>query len=232
MEGLTTVTSEFEALAQQYEHADPASILRKAYEMYEPLTFACSFGAEDVVLLDIIHSVHPDAQMFYLDTDLFFPETYTLRDQLIERYRLNRLTQVRPALTLQEQAHLHGDRLWESTPDVCCNLRKVNPLSSHLGAYRGWITGIRREQAPTRANAQVFEWDHKFAMVKVNPLVKWTSDQVWEYIRDRQIPYNPLHDQGYPSIGCAPCTRAVQAGEDPRSGRWANHGKTECGLHK
>ena len=223
---------ELEEMARQYEDAKPESILDKAYEVIEPITFACSFGAEDMVLVDMISRINPDAQLFYLDTDLFFPETYALQKQMRERYDLRKLEQVRPALSLDEQARQYDERLWEKDPDVCCILRKVNPLSEHLQSYRGWVTGIRREQSPARANAKAFEWDHKFQMVKVNPLVSWTTDQVWDYIRDHQVPYNPLHDRGYPSIGCQPCTRAVKAGDDPRSGRWSGFGKTECGLHK
>jgi len=223
---------DIENLAKTLEHAAPEEIIRVAVEQIPNLTLACSFGAEDMVLVDMLMKINPNASVFYLDTDVLFQETYDLRDRAIERYGLRHLTQVRPELTLEEQAAAHGDELWKRDPNACCSIRKVQPLTNILKQYDGWITGIRRDQAPTRANAQVFEWDAKFELVKVNPLALWTSEQVWSYIRDYDVPYNPLHDQGYPSIGCLHCTRPVKPGEDPRSGRWAGFEKTECGLHK
>ncbi len=222
---------QIEQLAAEYDQANPEAILKRAFEALPNITFACSFGAEDMVLMDMIMKIQPDAQMFYLDTDLLFSETYALRDEAVRRYGSMNLTQVRPAITLFEQEAQYGKELWFQSPDVCCILRKVNSLSDHLHKFQAWITGIRREQAATRANAKVFEWDQKFEMVKVNPLATWTSEQVWNYIRSNDVPYNVLHDNGYPSIGCVHCTNPVKAGEDPRSGRWAGHEKTECGLH-
>ncbi|HEU4965214.1 MAG TPA: phosphoadenylyl-sulfate reductase, partial [Bacilli bacterium] len=165
------------------------------------------------------------------DTDVLFDETYEVRDAILAKYGAN-LERVSPLLTLEEQADRHGDKLWESEPNECCNIRKVEPLTRTLSQLDAWITGIRREQAPTRANAGVIEVDRKFGLIKFNPIATWTNKQVWDYIVEHQVPYNKLHDQGYPSIGCIHCTRAVQPGEDPRAGRWAGHGKTECGLHK
>lgn len=230
----TTVLSpaEIEALAKSMEHAEPQEILKVAVEKIPRLTFACSFGAEDMVLLDMLMSIAPQTHVFYLDTDVLFPETYALIERAKEKYNIPHLIQVRPELTLAEQAAQYGEALWSRDPDLCCNLRKVQPLTRILKDYDGWITGIRREQAPTRANAQVFEMDKKFGLVKVNPLALWTHKQVWRYIHDHGVPYNPLHDQGYPSIGCSHCTRPVKPGEDPRAGRWAGFNKTECGLHK
>jgi phosphoadenosine phosphosulfate reductase len=124
-----------------------------------------------------------------------------------------------------------GEALWKTQPDVCCNLRKVEPLSRKLAELQAWLTGIRRDQAPTRANTQKVEWDARFNLVKLNPITDWTQDEVWSYIRDRDLDYNPLHDRNYPSIGCTHCTRPVADGEDPRAGRWAGTGKVECGLH-
>lgn len=217
--------------AAEYEYRSPQEILRIAIERIPSLVFACSFGAEDVALLDMIVGIKKDQPIFYLDTNVLFAQTYALRDEIIQRYHPN-LIAVQPELTLAEQAQVHGDRLWAREPDRCCDIRKVRPLQNILGQYDGWITGIRREQSPTRAHAQVFEWDQKFDMVKVNPLALWTDGQVWKYIKDHDVPYNPLHDEGYPSIGCIHCTRPVAPGEDPRSGRWAGFAKTECGLHK
>jgi phosphoadenosine phosphosulfate reductase len=221
-----------ERLLENSAGAGPQQIVRTAYEQISNLTFACSFGAEDMALLDMIMEVDPGASVFYLDTDVLFAESYELRDRAVRRYGIPNLLQVRPELSLEAQAASYGERLWESKPDECCSLRKIRPLTQTLSKFGGWVTGIRRDQAPTRANTQVFEWDAKFGLVKVNPLAFWTSEQVWDYIRERDIPYNPLHDQGYPSIGCLHCTRPVKPGEDPRSGRWADTAKTECGLHK
>jgi phosphoadenosine phosphosulfate reductase len=232
LERTQLVPEDIERLADELETATAEEIVRTAVERIERLTFACSFGAEDMVLLDILMKIDPEASVFYLDTDVLFPETYDLIDRAVERYGIPNLTRVRPKLTLAEQAEQHGDELWRRDPDLCCSLRKVQPLTEWLSGQEGWITGIRREQAPTRRNAKVFEWDQKFGLVKVNPLVRWTNDEVWEYIRQHDVPYNPLHDQGYPSIGCLHCTRPVAPGEDPRSGRWAGFAKTECGLHK
>jgi phosphoadenosine phosphosulfate reductase len=225
-------TDHIARLATELEYASPQEILKVAVQEIENLTFACSFGAEDMVLLDMLMSIAPQTTVFYLDTDVLFEETYALRDRAVAKYGIPNLLQVRPKLTLEEQASQFGDALWERDPNQCCNIRKVQPLTETLAKFDGWITGIRREQAPTRANAQVFEVDRKFNLVKVNPLATWTEGQVWKYIRDHDVPYNPLHDQGYPSIGCFHCTRPVKPGEDPRSGRWAGFEKTECGLHK
>lgn len=217
--------------AESLEHETPEHIIKWAVERFPNITFACSFGAEDVVLVDMLQKVSPSTDIFYLDTDLHFKETYETRDRLEARYGI-KFVRVGPKLTLEQQAEQHGDELWKSNPNSCCNIRKVEPLAQILGKYEAWITGIRRDQAPTRANAKKIEYDVKFGLVKFNPIASWTSDDVWNYIRDHQLIYNPLHDQYYPSIGCEKCTRPVMPGEDPRAGRWAGFEKTECGLHK
>ena len=185
-----------------------------------------------MVLLDLLMQVSPSTKVFYLDTDVLFEETYSLVEAAKAKYGIENLIRVRPAATLEQQAQEHGEALWSRQPDLCCNIRKVQPLTQMLSTLDGWITGIRRDQTSARANAQAFEHDAKFGIVKVNPLILWTQEDVWQYIRDYEVPYNPLHDQGYPSIGCVHCTRPVKSGEDPRSGRWAGFQKTECGLHK
>lgn len=228
----TTDQADVSQLAETFEHADPHSILQEALIRVPALTFACSFGAEDMVLLDMLMQLDPAANVFYLDTDVLFRETYALRDGAVQKYGLTGLRRVSPALTLAEQAQQHGDALWAREPADCCSIRKVQPLTQVLSEYNGWITGIRREQSPARAGAKVFEWDDKFGLVKVNPLVRWTEDQVWAYIQEHDVPYNPLHDQNYPSIGCQYCTKPIHPGEDRRSGRWAGFEKTECGLHQ
>jgi phosphoadenosine phosphosulfate reductase len=191
---------------------------------------ASSFGAEDVVLIDLAARSGKPFRVFTLDTDFLFPETYALIDGIEARYGVN-VERCRAALTPAEQARDHGDALWSRDPDACCNLRKVLPLRQKLETLGGWITGIRRDQAPTRANARKVEWDAKFRLMKVNPLADWSWDDVWSYIRANGVDYNPLHDRDYPSIGCTYCTRRVLPGEDPRAGRWAGSGKIECGLH-
>ena len=217
------------------ESQQPQDVLAAVLPRYAPkIVLACSFGAEDVVLVDMVHRINPSVPLFYLDTDFLFPETYATRDRIIERYQLRpaQVIQVKSLLTPEQQARQYGDVLWGSEPDRCCQLRKVEPLARVLQGYDAWITGIRRDQAPTRANAGLIEWDAKFGLVKVNPLARWTWADVWTYIKVYEVPYNPLHDRHYPSIGCTHCTKPVMPGEDPRSGRWQGSAKTECGLHK
>ena len=226
---------ELRAWGESFEAKQPPEIVAAAIERYEPkIVLACSFGAEDVVLVDMVHSINPSVPLFYLDTEFLFPETYATRDRVIERYQLKpeQVIQVKSLLTPEHQAAQHGEALWTRHPDQCCELRKVEPLTRVLKRFDAWITGIRRDQSPTRANAQLIEWDQKFQLVKVNPLAKWTWEDVWTYIRTHEVPYNELHDHHYPSIGCTHCTSPVMPGEDSRAGRWKNFTKTECGLHK
>jgi phosphoadenosine phosphosulfate reductase len=226
---------DFKKLSDSFEAKSPQDLLGYAIEKYHPrIVLACSFGAEDVVLVDMVHRIDPSVPLFYLDTDFLFSETYATRDRVIERYGLKpaQVIQVKSLLTPQKQAEEYGDTLWTRDPDRCCQLRKVEPLTRVLRGYEAWITGIRRDQAPSRANAGLIEWDQKFGLVKVNPLARWTWTDVWTYIKVYEVPYNPLHDQNYPSIGCTYCTAPVASGDDPRAGRWKNFAKTECGLHK
>lgn len=227
--------SDLKAVSDSFEAKQPQDVVAHAIEKYQPrIVLACSFGAEDVVLVDMVHRINPKVPLFYLDTDFLFPETYATKDRVIERYGLQpaQVMPVKSLLTPQKQADAHGDRLWERNPDQCCQLRKVEPLTRVLKGYDAWITGIRRDQAPSRANAGLIEWDQKFELVKVNPLARWTWADVWSYIKVYEVPYNPLHDRNYPSIGCTYCTAPVAPGDDPRAGRWKNFTKTECGLHK
>ncbi|WP_261303067.1 phosphoadenylyl-sulfate reductase [Paenibacillus andongensis] len=217
--------------AEEFENQSPEAVLKLAVDTFPSLTLACSFGAEDVVLVDMLQKINPNVDIFYLDTNVHFAETYETRDRLEQHYG-TKFVQVLPKLTLDEQAEKFGDELWKSDANQCCNIRKVDPLSDILKNYDAWITGIRRDQAPTRANAKKVEYDVKFGLIKFNPLASWTSEDVWNYIRENNIIYNPLHDRNYPSIGCTHCTRPVAEGEDPRAGRWASIEKTECGLHK
>lgn len=217
--------------AVELETATAEEIIAWAVETFPNITFACSFGAEDVVLVDMLQKISPKTDIFYLDTDFHFKETYETRNALSDRYELD-FVRVSPTITPEEQAQQFGDELWKIDPNACCNIRKVEPLTRILSQYDAWITGIRRDQAPTRANAKKIEYDTKFGLVKFNPIAGWTSEDVWQYIRDNNVIYNPLHDRHYPSIGCEHCTRQVMPGEDPRAGRWSGSEKTECGLHK
>ena len=216
---------------EAFETQTPQDVLAYAIGTYFPdIVLASSFGAEDVVLIDMAHRINPKTPILYLDTDFLFKETYETRDRLVHKYGIAPI-QVKSLLAPEQQAEKFGNKLWERQPDECCNQRKVEPLTRALKGYKAWITGIRREQSPTRASAKLVEWDPKFELVKLNPLAKWKWQDVWTYIKLYEVPYNPLHDQNYPSIGCTYCTRPVQPGEDARAGRWAGFAKTECGLH-
>ncbi len=222
------------ALNKTLETQSPQEIINYAFTVYAPhIVLACSFGAEDVVLADMMFRSQPNATLFYLDTDFLFPETHQVREKIITKYRLkaDQVIQMNSLLTPEQQAQSYGEALWVEKPDECCHHRKIEPLERVLQNYSAWITGIRRDQSPTRANAKIIEWDEKFHLVKVNPLATWTWEQTWAYIHANEVPYNALHEQNYPSIGCTHCTAPVMPGEDPRSGRWKNLTKTECGLH-
>src|SRR5579862_4251755 len=209
----------------------PEESLRWAFaEFGDSLAIASSFGAEDVVLIDVASRLHPAFRVFTLDTDFLFPETYELIESVERRYGI-KVERTHPEFTPDAQAAKFGPALWTSSPDQCCNIRKVEPLKKYLAGLRAWVTGVRRDQAPTRANAKKLEWDAKFGLVKLNPLADWNSERVWDYIRSHGVPYNPLHERNYPSIGCTYCTRPIQPGEDPRAGRWSGQDKIECGLH-
>lgn len=217
---------------ESVEKSSAIELLEYAVAGYgDRLTFASSFGAEDVVIIDMLSKIKPDIDIFFLDTGLHFQETYDTIERLEEKYNRN-FTSVKTNVSLQEQEQRYGKELWKREPDQCCNLRKVEPLQNYLAQYQAWITGIRRVQSPTRAYAKKLEWDARFNLTKINPIVDWGDEEVWSYILEHQVPYNPLHDQNYPSIGCAVCTAPVLAGADLRSGRWGGFAKTECGLHR
>ena len=213
------------------EGRSPAEVLSWAAERFAPrITFATGFGAEGCVLVDLVARHDLPIDLFTLDTGLLFPETYSLWHRLEKRYGVT-IRAVRPRESVDEQARSHGDRLWESDPDACCALRKVEPLRAALRGFDAWITAIRRDQTADRATSAIVERDLRYGLVKVNPLAAWSRADVAAYVRDHDVPTNPLHEQGYPSIGCVPCTSRVLPGEDPRAGRWRGRAKTECGLH-
>lgn len=218
-------------LSADLEQHNAQDIVRWAVEQFPTgLVLASSFGAEDMVLVDMLTRAHPAPTIFYLDTGLLFPETYALIREAEKRYGFHAV-QVAPQLSVAEQGSRYGDALWLRNPDQCCALRKVEPLTRYLTDKSAWITGIRREQTASRRNAPIVSWDEKHGLVKINALANWTDKDVWRYLVKNKVPYNPLHDHGYPSIGCVPCTRSVNPGDDARSGRWAGQEKTECGLH-
>jgi phosphoadenosine phosphosulfate reductase len=217
---------------EKFELQHPIKVLEWVNSNFRPgeIGMATGFGAEGVALIDMISLVNKGIPVFYLDTDVLFRETYELKDKLEEKYGM-RFIRYTTRISLDQQADIYGPKLWEVNPDLCCNIRKVEPLREALKRYSGWITAIRRDQSPTRANAQIIEWDQKFNLLKINPLATWTKKEVWKYIIDHGVPYNPLYDMGYASIGCIYCTTPVTAGEDERAGRWRGFKKKECGLH-
>jgi phosphoadenosine phosphosulfate reductase len=213
-------------VAPDLERLSAEEVLAEVVERFHPsLAMACSFQKEETVLLDMLMRVEPRARVFALDTHVLFPETYALWREVERRYGVS--IEVHEGPSLGRQAAEHGDALWERDPNACCAIRKVAPLRDALAGLDGWITGVRREQSPTRAGAPKLGWDDAHGLWKANPLADWTEKQVWTYIVERDLPYNPLHDRGYASIGCTHCTRPGTG----RDGRWAGQGKTECGLH-
>lgn len=209
------------------------AVLEWAYRQYpeDKIVYASSFGAEAIVLIDLIQQVKPDAHIVFLDTGLHFPETYDVIDKIEARFPSLKIERKQPALSLDEQRAEYGSALWKRDPNQCCQIRKVIPLRETLTTKEAWISGLRRDQSPTRKDTQFLNKDEKFENIKICPLIHWTWDEVWTYIREKELPYNPLHDQDYPSIGCFPCTQPAGTNGDSRAGRWAGSGKTECGLH-
>ena len=211
--------------------ASPAEILRWAAETYgNKLTMATAFGPEGCVILHMLAEIDPSIRVFNLDTGYQFAETLELRDRIAARYGIE-VEMVRAARSVAEFEADNGGPVYKVDPDRCCDDRKLGPLRRAVTGYDAWISSIRADQSAHRARADAIGWDAKFGLVKVNPLLKWTKRDVWAFVVTHDVPYNPLHDRGYPSIGCWPCTRAVASGEDERAGRWAGQAKTECGLH-
>ena len=193
--------------------------------LHPRVALACSFQKEESVILDMLLAREPKARVFALDTHVLFPETYALWHQLEKRYGTR--IEVHEGPSLGRQAAIHGDALWERNPDLCCSIRKIGPLGTALAGLDGWITGVRRDQAPSRAGTPKLGWDERHELWKASPLADWTDDDVWAYVRDHELPVNPLHARGYASIGCTHCTQPGAG----REGRWAANDKTECGLH-
>jgi phosphoadenosine phosphosulfate reductase len=202
------------------------------------LALASSFGAEDVVLIDLFAELGRFPRVITLDTGRLPPQTYEVIERVRRRYGLPVELRCPDAAELEDMQARHGPNLFYESVSLrreCCRVRKIEPLKRALAGCEAWVTGLRREQSATRARVAKASWDAEFGLVKLSPLAEWTDADVWRRVREREIPYNALHDEGYPSIGCAPCTRAVKPGEDARSGRWwweSADAHKECGLHR
>ena len=192
--------------------------------------FAITSSMADGLLAHLASEAVPGVHVIFLDTGYHFAETIGTREWITSVLPIT-LVNVTPELTVAEQDARHGAKLHDRDPDLCCSLRKVQPLARTLGGYVAWGSGVRRDESPTRAGTRIVDWDAKRGMIKVNPMAAWTQDVVDAYIAEHQVPVNPLFEIGYGSIGCAPCTRPVAPGEDPRAGRWAGKNKIECGIH-
>ncbi len=215
--------------ARDLEGATPQEVLRWAVETFDD-SFAVASSMGDGLLAALVAEVADGVKLVFLDTGYHFPETLGTRDVVAHRYGVQ-VRSMLPLLTVGQQRATHGGDLWRTDPDACCALRKVEPLNRGLAPYRAWASGVRRDESVTRRHVGVVEWDATRAKVKVNPLATWTQDDVDAYVREHEVVVNPLVEDGYPSIGCQPCTRRVAPGEDPRAGRWAGRSKTECGIH-
>jgi phosphoadenosine phosphosulfate reductase len=223
---------------EQFNDSSTEEILQFFLGHYgDRIAFSTSMGAEDQVITQMIASIDRDSRIFTLDTGRMFPETYDLIDNTCKRYGIHIDVYFPDAQQVEKMVNTKGINLfYESIENrkLCCQVRKIEPLRRALSGLDVWISGLRREQSVTRNDLSVVEWDALHGMIKVNPILDWDTERVWSYIHEHNIPYNPLHDKGYPSIGCFPCTRAVQPGEDIRAGRWwwENPEMKECGLHK
>jgi phosphoadenosine phosphosulfate reductase len=215
-----------EQLTAGAESLAAEQVIERMVERFHPRLFlACSFQQEESVLSDLLLKAEPKARIFTLDTGVLFPETYDIWKRMEQHFDTE--IEAFRGISLEQQAIEHGDELWKRAPDQCCNIRKVVPLKDALSHVDAWIVGVRRDQSPTRAGTPKIGWDAKHAIWKAAPLADWSEKDVWRYIHANDLPYNPLHDRGYASIGCTHCT--VPATD--RSGRWAGSDKLECGLH-
>jgi len=225
-------------LNEEYSNKSPEEVIKWTLDNLHPgVALASSFGAEDVVVIDMLAKISPDARIFTLDTGRLNQETYDLMDDIRNRYKMNIEVMFPNQDEVQEMVRTNGVNLFYRSREnrkLCCGIRKVHPLTNMLSTLEGWITGIRADQTQNRSDSSKFEIDGQFGgILKVNPIIDWTWEMVWDYIKANKVPYNKLHDKGYPSIGCEPCTRPIKPGEDLRAGRWwwENESDKECGLH-
>ena len=222
---------EIESANDRLESASAQERLQWAIDRFgSRFAFATAFGAEGMVIIHMLAEIDPKAFVFNLETGYQFKETLEMRDRIAERYQLD-VKFERPELTVAQYEKLNDGPVHLHDPVRCCRDRKISVLNRVVKNLDAWASAIRRDQSSFRANTPVVGWDQKFGLVKISPLVDWNKKEIWKFIFDNNVPYNPLHDQGFPSIGCAPCTRAVGDGQDDRAGRWSGTAKTECGLH-
>ncbi len=214
------------------EQKSAEEILQWSIENFgEGFSIGTAFGASGMALTDMAVRINPEVDIFYVDTGYFFPETLALIDRAQRHY--NRpFRRVTSDLSVAEQEQTYGLTLYRKDADECCHIRKVVPMGKALQESAAWVSALRRDQSPTRAGTPVLRWNEKYEVVKISPLVHWSEEDVWTYIHQHNVPYNELHEQNYPSIGCWPCTQAIQPGDDLRAGRWAGLTKIECGLHQ
>jgi len=221
----------FTRLSQRFDQGSASDVLHWAVQTFGVgLSIGTAFGASGIVLMDLALQIQPDVDIFYVDTGYFFPETEQLIDRLQNHYQRS-FRRIATPLTIAEQSKRYGPQLHQNDPDLCCHLRKVQPMRQALRDSTAWVTALRRDQSKTRDATPMVKWNDRYGVLKLSPLVRWDEQDVWQYIHEHKLPYNELHDHNYPSIGCWPCTRAVLPGEDLRAGRWQGRDKTECGLH-
>lgn len=227
----SALLAELAEASQRLETAEPEAIIGWAVERFgSRLTMATAFGPEGCLILHWLAGIAPETFVFNLETGYQFQETLELRDRIRDRYGLT-VVYEHPETTVEEYERQHAGPLYRTDPTRCCGDRKITVIRRVLSRFDAWMSGIRRDQSSDRAAAPIVGWDRKFGVVKISPLANWTKARVWDQIVRDQVPYNPLHDKGYVSIGCWPCTRPIAAGEDERAGRWSGTAKTECGLH-
>ena len=222
--------AEFEAIAASGKEATAEQVIAWVAKNFSADAIAVACSMADAVLPHIVSTQIENFDVLFLETGYHFAETHATRNEVARALPI-RVVDVLPKQTVAEQDAQYGEKLWSRDPNLCCALRKVNPLQDSLKNYELWFTGVRREEAPTRANTPLLTWDEKNGLIKVNPVAAWTFDELIDYATEHKVPVNLLLSNGYPSIGCEPCTKPVAEGEDPRSGRWAGANKTECGLH-
>ena len=222
--------AEFEAIAASGKEATAEQVIAWVANNFSADAIAVACSMADAVLPHIVSTQIENVDVLFLETGYHFAETHATRNEVARALPI-RVVDVLPKQTVAEQDAQYGEKLWSRDPNLCCALRKVNPLHDSLKNYELWFTGVRREEAPTRANTPLLTWDEKNGLIKVNPVAAWTFDELIDYATEHKVPVNLLLSNGYPSIGCEPCTKPVAEGEDPRSGRWAGANKTECGLH-
>lgn len=231
LEPTDELLAELVAASDRLESATPQEILRWAVDRFAPrFTMATAFGPEGMTIIHMLAEIAPETPIFNLDTGYQFKETLELRERVKQRYGIE-VELKQPALSVEQYEQANGGPVYKTDPNRCCFDRKLSVLHDAARGQYAWASAIRRDQSSDRSAAPIIGWDRKFQLVKVSPLANWTKKEVWGLITEHDIPYNPLHDKGFPSVGCQPCTRAVLVGEDERAGRWSGFKKTECGLH-